>query len=243
MAKLRHCAKFRCTGIQRRIVDGIFERGEREEGRGGGLSGEKGGQKSERASHPAARTRRERKKGGEERRKKEMAPVVAEAGGTVCYTTGSGSSCRRHRKWPRNSLPCNSLLPFRCCSSVLPRLTSPPSTFPPPLSVQPSTLNYRPPSFSPPPLFLNPFVYAFPVEDSRHSALSLLWRFRYSNVSISFVIFSLFRVTSYVESQYIRLVYQLHRHILFLRSSYKIFIQQISNKCLPFKTTRHNKQH
>lgn len=66
MAKLRHCAKFRCTGVQRRIVDGIFKRGERDGRRkdGEGLSGEKGGQKSERASHPAARTRRERKKGG-----------------------------------------------------------------------------------------------------------------------------------------------------------------------------------
>lgn len=120
MAKLRHCAKFRCTGVQRRIVDGIFERGgERERNReGGGESLVKKGVRkaSEQAIQPPEPDARGKR--GRGRRKKEMAPVVAEAGGTVCYATGSGSSCRRHRKWPRNSLPCNSLLPFRCCSSA-----------------------------------------------------------------------------------------------------------------------------
>lgn len=34
MAKLRHCAKFRCTGVLRRLVDGVFARaGEKEHSR------------------------------------------------------------------------------------------------------------------------------------------------------------------------------------------------------------------
>jgi len=90
MAKLRHCAKFRCTGVLRRIVDGVFGRGGKE--RKGNLFDEKGGQKSERPNHPRLSTR-----DGERKKEKDETAVV-EVGGTVCCATGSGSSCRRPRK-------------------------------------------------------------------------------------------------------------------------------------------------
>lgn len=98
MAKLRHCAKFRCTGVLRRLVDGVFGRAaekehsrEREKKRGRGVPGEKGGQKSERPNQPGP--------GAESERKKEnVTAPAAETGRTVCCATGSGSSCRRHRK-------------------------------------------------------------------------------------------------------------------------------------------------
>lgn len=63
IAKLRHCAKFRCTEVLHRIVDGVLGRGGKSETeRGKGVPGEKGGQKSERPSYPTARTRRGRRK-------------------------------------------------------------------------------------------------------------------------------------------------------------------------------------
>lgn len=100
IAKLRHCAKFRCTEVLHRIVDGGSrtrrkERDRKKDGRKGRVPGEKGGQKSERPSYPAARTRRE-KRG--RKKEDETVAVAAEAGGTVCCATGNGSSCRRHRK-------------------------------------------------------------------------------------------------------------------------------------------------
>lgn len=70
---------------------GFSDQEERVRQKGGkGVLGEKGGQKSERPSYPAARR--------EKRGKEEDETVAAEAGGTVRCATGSGSSCRRHRK-------------------------------------------------------------------------------------------------------------------------------------------------
>lgn len=63
MAKLRHCTKFRCTGVLRRIANRVFgeRRGEREGAREiderreeRKIFSEKGGQKSERASERPA---------------------------------------------------------------------------------------------------------------------------------------------------------------------------------------------
>lgn len=99
MAKLRHCAKFRCTEVLHRIVDGVLGQGgksETERGREGGRKGGSPVKKGVRkASDQAARTRRE-KRG--RKKEDETVAVAAEARGTVCCATGSGSSCRRHRK-------------------------------------------------------------------------------------------------------------------------------------------------
>lgn len=73
IAKLRHCAKFRCTEVLHRIVDGILGRGgkrkrerDREREGGKGLPGEKGGQKSDQATQPPGPDAR--REGGRRRR-------------------------------------------------------------------------------------------------------------------------------------------------------------------------------
>lgn len=125
MAKLRHCAKFRCTEVLHRIVDGVHGReGKREterDGEAGGVSGEKGGQKSERPSHPAARTRREK------RGRKEEDETVARR-----WLKQEGQCAARPEAEARAGATGSDLVilslaipprlsPSRYCSSALPR--------------------------------------------------------------------------------------------------------------------------
>jgi len=64
-------------------------------GRGARSPVKKGVRKASDQAIPTARTRREKR---ERKKENETVAVLAKAGGTVCCATGSGSSCRRHRK-------------------------------------------------------------------------------------------------------------------------------------------------
>lgn len=194
MAKLRHCTKFRCTGVLRRIANRVFgeRRGEREGAREiderreeRKISSEKGGQKSERASeratgHPLPGRRDE---GGRTRRRMRRPRWrLKQEGQCAARPEAEARAGATGSDLVILSLAIPPSPPAaRYCSSAL-RDPSAPS------SIQPSTLNYRPPP--------NPFVYAFPVEDSRlrpsptPKPPSFLRRFRFSAAFVSFTTFS-----------------------------------------------------